>query len=286
MLCPGCGKEVADADVLCGFCGSSLSPGKHSSTESPPQVSGAALPGTPEQSTQRSGKATASLILALLSFAALVGVFASITSNLNQVFLRSLFFAGPLAGLLAVIYGHLAKASIHRSGGRLRGKGRAIVGLILGYLGLASMLFTIAMSVFAVLFVTNSRMAADQSSAVHSLQGINTAATIYAEGYGGFPPTLAVLGPTKTDSPNASAEPSKEAAGLIDEDLAAGRKSNYRFTYIPGPPNSAGIIRTYAVHADPAEPGVSGRMDYYTDQTCVIRVEKMREANQDSPPFP
>lgn len=43
-----------------------------------------------------------------------------------------------VAGLLAVIFGHLAKASIRRSEGRLVGRGMASVGLILGYLGLAA----------------------------------------------------------------------------------------------------------------------------------------------------
>jgi len=72
---------------------------------------------------------------------------------------------------------------------------------------------------------------------------------------------------------------------LIDEYLAAGRKSNYRFTYIPGPVDSAGRILTYKVHADPVEPGVSGKMHYFTDQTSVIRVENGKEANANSPPL-
>jgi hypothetical protein len=60
---------------------------------------------------RRSGEATASLILGLFSFV-------------------------PVVGLLAVIFGHLARASIRRSGGRLLGEGMAAFGLALGYLSL------------------------------------------------------------------------------------------------------------------------------------------------------
>ena len=38
--------------------------------------------------------------------------------------------------MLAVIFGHLALGQIGRSGGRQRGKGLAIAGLVVGYLSL------------------------------------------------------------------------------------------------------------------------------------------------------
>jgi hypothetical protein len=280
MLCPHCDKEALETDALCRFCGSSLSP----ALIRPPSTNGASIEAL-EETPQRSRNATASVVLGLLSVTALVGLFAAIAGDGCKSFLRGLVFTGFLAGLVGVIYGHRAKASIRRSGGRLPGKGKAIAGLVLGYLGLAAMLFIVGISVFMVLFVENSRLAANQSAALGSLQRINTAATIYAGAYGGFPPTLASLGPAKADAPNGSAVLSKEAAGLLDENLASGLKSNYRFSYIPGPTDGTGKIRTYAVHADPFEPGLSGIMDYYTDQTCIIRMEKGKEANQGSAPF-
>jgi hypothetical protein len=65
---------------------------------------------TPPESSEhkKSGRAVASLILGLLSFL-------------------------PLVGVLAVIFGHGAKASIRRSERRLSGKGMATAGLVLGY---------------------------------------------------------------------------------------------------------------------------------------------------------
>jgi hypothetical protein len=47
-----------------------------------------------------------------------------------------LFSFVPVVGLLAVIFGHLARATIRRSGGRLLGDGMAVFGLALGCLSL------------------------------------------------------------------------------------------------------------------------------------------------------
>jgi uncharacterized paraquat-inducible protein A len=59
-----------------------------------------------------SGKAVASLIL---------GFFA---------------FMFPVA-VVAIILGHMSRAEIHHSGGRLKGRGIGLAGLIMGYVGLA-----------------------------------------------------------------------------------------------------------------------------------------------------
>lgn len=74
-----------------------------------------------------SGKATASMILGLVSCA------------------LSCFTAVP-----AIILGHIALSNIKKSGGRLTGKGLAITGLILGYLQLAALpiMFAIALPAF------------------------------------------------------------------------------------------------------------------------------------------
>ena len=112
MFCPTCGEEVAEMDAFCRFCGRSLSPDKPALTESAQKPGAAMGPAArPEEPLRRSGEATASLILGLFSFV-------------------------PMVGLLAVIFGHLAAASIRRSGGRLLGEGMAATGLVLGYLSL------------------------------------------------------------------------------------------------------------------------------------------------------
>ena len=49
-----------------------------------------------------------------------------------------------LGSVAAVVFGHVALGQIARSGGRQTGRGMAIAGLVLGYVGIAAMLFTIA----------------------------------------------------------------------------------------------------------------------------------------------
>lgn len=121
------------------------------------------------------------------------------------------------------------------------------------------------------------------TNAAGTLRTINTAAITYAETYNrGFPPTLAVLGPPKS---NRIEDVSENSASLIDDILASGTKACYRFSYIAGPVGSDGKISTYTVHADPAEPCAKSKMHYFTDETRVIRVEKDREAYASSPPL-
>jgi hypothetical protein len=61
-------------------------------------------------------------------------------------------FAGPVCGILAIIFGALAMKAINAASGRLTGKPMAIIGLVLGILGLvASTVLTISvLGLFAV----------------------------------------------------------------------------------------------------------------------------------------
>lgn len=48
-----------------------------------------------------------------------------------------------LGSILAVIFGHVALSQIARSGGTQKGRGMAIAGLVLGWVGVATLLFFI-----------------------------------------------------------------------------------------------------------------------------------------------
>jgi prepilin-type N-terminal cleavage/methylation domain-containing protein len=112
----------------------------------------------------------------------------------------------------------------------------------------------------------NSKMRANEASAVQSLRNISTAQVVYSTTYGvGFPTTLVQLSGNMvtTDQNNA---------GLIDETLAGGLKSGYVYTYIPLSYDSQGHVLTYSLNADPQVAGGSGQKHFYTDQTCVIRM--------------
>jgi len=185
-----------------------------------------------------------------------------------------LFFFLP-AAIVAVVMGHLSLSDIRKSAGRLGGRGMAIAGLVLGYLGL-SFIPILIIAAIAIPNLLRAKMAANEASAVSSLRAINIACVAYATEHKSFPSTLANLVP--------GAHPSANASGSISGDLATGQKSGYLFTYEPGPMQDGAII-SYEVHADPVTPDVSGRWHYFTDQTGIIRSSLQAPANSESPPL-
>lgn len=52
-----------------------------------------------------------------------------------------------LGSLLAIIFGHVALQQIQRSHGSSTGRGMAIAGLILGYIGIAVLILVIALAI-------------------------------------------------------------------------------------------------------------------------------------------
>ena len=69
---------------------------------------------------------------------------------------------------------------------------------------------------------------------------------------------------------------------MIDDVLASGTKSSYRFAHAIASPDDAGQIQTCTVRAAPRQPGVTRKNYYYTDQSDVIREEEGKEADSKS----
>jgi type IV pilus assembly protein PilA len=110
-----------------------------------------------------------------------------------------------------------------------------------------------------------SRMRSNEASAAQSLRNISTAQVVYSTTYGvGFADSM-----TKLSGNGVIVD--QNNAGLIDQALAAGLKSGYVFTLVPGAADAQGNVGTYSLTADPQIPGSSGERHFYTDQTCVIR---------------
>ncbi len=236
--CPLCAELNFDDALNCRWCNASLS-------ETPDLQSPTAAEGT-------SGKATASLIC---------GIF---------------FFFWPVA-VVAIILGHIARGEIRRSGGRLKGAGTAMAGLVLGYIGVAIIPVILIVAAIAIPNLLRSKIAANEASAVGSLRVLNAACVSFASTYGvGFPKKLANLGP--------SSAPSREAADLIDSALASGQKTGYAFRYVPGPEVN-GLIATYSITAEPVQKSASGVRHFFTDESGVIRVEAGKPATAESPPL-
>jgi prepilin-type N-terminal cleavage/methylation domain-containing protein len=109
-----------------------------------------------------------------------------------------------------------------------------------------------------------SKMRANEASAVQNMRNISTAEIVYSTTYGiNYSSTLVQLSGTGVN-------PDQNNAGLIDQVLGTGTKSGYVIVYTPLTTDAFGHTATYSVTADPASTS-TGQRHFYTDQTCVIR---------------
>jgi hypothetical protein len=160
-----------------------------------------------------------------------------------------------IAGVPAVILGHLSKADIKKSAGRLQGDGIATVGLITGYVSIA-----LAVLFFAAIFIPNltrTRMEANHKAAASTLRTLITAQVSYSTDYPnrGYAKDLTVLG---SSSSSCSDGRSADHACLIAGPLAASQctagqwcnKGGYKFS-MTGICNADGSCTDYVVVATP-----------------------------------
>jgi prepilin-type N-terminal cleavage/methylation domain-containing protein len=109
-----------------------------------------------------------------------------------------------------------------------------------------------------------SKMRANEASAVQSLRNIATAELVYSTTYGiNFTDNLLKLS-------GSGINPDQNSAGLIDEVLASGIKQGYVITYTPLTTDAQGHTATFSVTADPIS-STTGQRHFYADQSCVIR---------------
>ncbi len=243
-FCAVCGSELAPGSVVCPRCQTSV----------PQSVAPAWGPAAPLPDAKTSGLAICSFVLGFL------------------------FFILP-AAILGIILGHISRAQIRDSMGRIKGAGMALAGLILGYAGVA-LIPVLIIAAIAIPNLLRAKMAANEASAVSSLRTLNsTAATYYADYAHGYPPALENLGPPSTGQAN------EDRANLIDATLASGKKSGYMFFYSAMRLQTSAIPLGYTINADPAAAGTTGTRHFYTDQTGIIRFETGGPADAHSPPL-
>jgi hypothetical protein len=80
-----------------------------------------------------------------------------------------------------------------------------------------------------------------------------------------LPDSLAALGPSGT----APAQAAK--AGLVSDQLAAGRKDGYSFRYVIVGATTSGAPAKYELAAIPAEYGRTGMRSFFRDSSGVLR---------------
>lgn len=227
--CTNCRGNLADFVTVCPYCGV---------PQPVPQTQMA--PGG-WQAPQNSNKAIASLVCGVL------------------------FCFGPFANIPAVILGHLSLVDIKRSGDRMTGKGMAIAGLALGYIGIAFSAMYIIFFVFAMRSTMGRGIPVNEAAAVSNMRTYSTALKKYAEKcpQQGYPATLVPLGPGAGDC---------KRANLIDVRLAmqAPVRQGYVYQYstgVTGPEK----VTAFALVARPVTPGFSGTRYFYLDETGIIR---------------
>jgi type IV pilus assembly protein PilA len=220
-VCTACGNGVSADENFCRVCGRQLT----ASTATTP----AAGHGVP---TETSGKAIASLIFGLFLF----------------------FF--PFS-IVAIIFGHLSLSDIRNSAGRLSGRGLAIAGLVLGYMGVAFIPITLIIAAIAIPNLLRARIAANESSAVAGVRILTTAEISYASTHPAEGYTCSL--------PNLS------QAGLIRGQLAQGQRSGYAFELSGCQPDENGKVNHYQVVAYPLRENQTGVRAFCADDSAVVK---------------
>jgi type IV pilus assembly protein PilA len=107
-------------------------------------------------------------------------------------------------------------------------------------------------------------MSSNETAAIYAIRTLHSTQVQYFSQFGRYALSLKELGPSGSGAPGPA------AAGLIDDELASGAKSGYRFTMV-------GNATGYVIHADPESYGNTGSRTFYSDQTMTIRQNYGRE---------
>lgn len=266
-FCNLCGHQNADGSQFCGKCGQPLgsasasvgafgAPPPLDPTASPfPQPSASGAPVVTDPNAPTDAKAVASLILGILS----------------------LTIFPIIAGIPAIILGHVSRSAIKKSLGRLKGEGMALAGLIMGYLSFAALPVILIIAAIAIPNLLRARISANESSAVRSIRTINATALAYqaSNDNQAFPNDLREMKATNIPGDYQ-----------VTDDLAGGSKAGYTFTYTPIDSDGDKVTEGYFVSASPLTPGSTGVRSFCSDQTGVIRVADRNEScTVESPPI-
>lgn len=278
MFCFRCGASMPDDSKVCPQCATPVENAAPAAAPAPstpppasswlnppsaqpqyPQSQPYPQPGQPYYGQQQvtDGKATASLVCGILS----------------------ILCFGFLAGIPAIILGHMSRSNIQRSMGRLSGGGMAMAGLILGY---ASIAFSVL--IIAAVMIPNlmrARISANESAAASTVRTVNTSQITYTTQYPdkGYASDLATLGPGTSLS---CSEPTADHACLLDNRLGGSTctagvwctEYNYKFSMsregdCPSQENS-GNECNYVIVATPVSTS-TGRRSFCSTSDGVIR---------------
>jgi hypothetical protein len=225
-FCGGCGNSLSEDDIYCSICGRAVS-----ATAATPPPDPAIAFGLPPET---SGKAIFSLVCGIL-------------------------FLFPLTAIAAVLFGHLSLSEIRRSAGRLSGKGLAVTGLILGYVGVAFASVWLIIGAVSIPKALRAARGTDQTSAVSAVRTLNTAEIAYAQAHPatGYTCSLSDLSKAWTIG-----------------DLAQGQKNGYVFA-LQGcaAAKTNGPVAKYQLLAYPLAPNKGRLPAYCSNESDRIKVD-------------
>lgn len=236
-FCLGCGNSMSAGERFCGICGRDALAGSAA-----PAVDPAVAFGLPPET---SGKAIFSLVCGFL------------------------FLILPFS-MVAVIFGHLSLSEIRTSAGRLKGRGLAITGLVLGYLGVAVSLGLIV----AVIAFRQSAQRAEkvmgmntENSVVAAVRTLNTAEIAFAQAHreSGYTCSISDLSSTWG----------------ISGELTHGKKNGYVFELRGCTAAKAnGPMVKYQLVAYPELANKSGTPAFCSNESDVIKVARSGSAQE------
>jgi TonB family protein len=113
-----------------------------------------------------------------------------------------------------------------------------------------------------------ARLTTNELSAIASMKIMGSGSLLYRSVNGEFPESLAVLGK----------EPMSDTSTIISKELASGVKTGYKFHY-----RRVGRSTGFEANAEPLEPGVTGRRNFWINENQVIRFSTSRPAAPYSP---
>ena len=131
----------------------------------------------------------------------------------------------------------------------------------------------------AIPSLMRSKIQANEAAAVETLRTLDSSVVMYSTSYGGFPRTLAEMGPSSGGATTSA------AADLIDSVLSTGVKSGYKFAYAVVSSDPLGNVISYSITATPLQAGVTGQRSFYTDQSGTIRSTANGTADATSTPI-
>jgi len=111
-----------------------------------------------------------------------------------------------------------------------------------------------------------AEISTSEQQALESLNKIAAAIETYRKSYSRLPESLEKLGASR------KGVPTPDGAGLLDVDLAVGKKNGYTFRYVIVGANDVGAPALYELSATPSIYGRTGKASYFRDSSGATHV--------------